>query len=114
MRLPQLPGMVMTTLIHIGHSDGHYDYDNGGVWVDGALTNISFQGAILPLSFEDMKFNTGGTYTTEDKKLYATIDLKKGDKVVHNGIEYSVLQKKDYTQFGNGLFIYILKRGDNQ
>lgn len=104
----------MTTLNYINQTDGHYDYDNGGVWVDGTDAIVSFCGAIFPLSYRDMKYDSGGTYTNDDRKLYTYQAFKNGEKVEHDGIEYAIQQSKDYSQFGDGLHIYILKRGDNQ
>lgn len=114
MPTPKIPTLVMTTLNHISYTDGHYDYDNGGVWVDGTMVEKPFQGALLPLSYEDLKYDKGGTYTSEDQKLYTYTAFQKGEKIVDNGIEYAVAQDKNHNRYGGGLHIYILKRGDNQ
>lgn len=110
----KIPGLVMTTLNHISSIDGHYDYENGGVWVDETKVTTPFQGSLLPLSYEDLRFDKGGTYTSEDQKLYTYTAFKKGEKISDNGIEYSVIQDKNHSRLGGGLHIYILKRGDNQ
>ena len=39
---PKILALVMTTLNHISYVDGHYDYDNGGVWVDGTMVTTPF------------------------------------------------------------------------
>jgi len=90
---------------------GHYDYDNGGVWVTGTATFVSFDGAVIPLSNEDLKYDSGGTYSLEDKKLYTYTSIKKGQVVKYKDILYTVNQSRDYADFDTGLFIYILQRG---
>jgi len=90
-------------------TDGYYDYDNGGVWVEGNVEEIEFDGAVVPLSEENLKDQH--TYTTEDKKLYCYDDLEPNSSVKHKGILYTVMSKKDYSDFDADLRIYILKRG---
>lgn len=110
----RLPGMVMTNLNHITYKDGYRDYDNGGIWVEGETVFESFQGAIMGLSYQDLKYDAGGAYTIDDRKLYTYNRLITGEKIEHDGIIYTIARSKDYSQFGGGLFIYILRRGDNQ
>ncbi|UYO61812.1 hypothetical protein LNN31_13605 [Acetobacterium wieringae] len=112
--MPKIPMLVMGTLSHVGYSDGHYDYDNGGEWVDGNIVTTAFKGCVMPMSYQDMRYDTGGTYANDDRKLYTYQSFKTGEKIIHEGIEYAIQQNKDYSQFGGGLHIYILKRGDNQ
>lgn len=101
----------MTDLIHISHEPGYNDYENGGVWVDGKVVETPFKGAVLPLSYKDMKYDTGGTYTVKDKKLYTYNAFEEGEKVAYEGVDYTILQGKDYSQFGGGLHVYIMKWG---
>ncbi|MBC3889512.1 hypothetical protein GH810_14455 [Acetobacterium paludosum] len=110
---PKMPGMVMATLTRTSRAEGHYDYENGGIWVDGAPTEISFKGAVLPLSYKDLKYDSGGTYTVDDRKLYTYNSFDTGEKINHGGTPYTILEDKDYSQFGGGLHVYIIKRGDS-
>lgn len=111
MQSPTLPGMVMTTLTYISHGEGHYDYENGGVWVDGAPTEITFKGAVLPLSYKDLRYDAGGTYTVKDKKIYTYNTFEEGEKVTYEGADYTIQKSKDYSRLGSGLQIYIMKWG---
>lgn len=92
-------------------TDGYYDIDNGNIWVDGDIAELVFDGAIVPLSNEELNFGEGGTYTTEDRKLYCYEDLEKGSKILHKEKDYTVMNEKDYEDFDKELRIYILKRG---
>lgn len=104
----------MTTLQHITNTGGYNDYDNGGVWVDGAKTSTPFQGAVFPLSYKELNYGQGGTYTLDDRKLYTYNAFNDGEKVESEGLAYTIKQAKDYSRFGGGLRIYIMKRGDTQ
>jgi len=111
MQIPKIPGMVMMDLIHISHEAGYNDYENGGVWVDVKVVETPFKGAVLPLSYKDLKYDAGGTYTVKDQKLYTYNSFEEGEKVVYEGANYTIQQDKDYSRFGGGLQIYIMKRG---
>ena len=95
-------------------TDGYRDYENGGIWVGGTMEEILIEdGAVIPLSNDDLKLDEGGTYTIQDKKLYCYKEMKAGTKVKYKEKEYTVMESKDYADFDIGLFIYILKRGGN-
>lgn len=93
-------------------TEGYNDMDQGGIWVPGITEEIEIEdAAVIPLSNEDLNFGEGGTYSTEDRKLYCYVDMEKGTKIKHKDIEYTILGRKDYEDFDDGLFIYILGRG---
>ena len=86
--------------------------ENGGVWVPGGIEELEIEdAAVVPLSNQDLKFDEGGTYSYEDRKLYCYIDIEKGQKVKHKEKTYTVLEKKDYADFDSDLMIYVIKRG---
>jgi hypothetical protein len=91
-------------------TDGHYDYTQGGIWVEGSVDWIEFDGAVVPLGEDVVKDNHD--YTIEDKQLYAYASLDINSKVKHKDIIYTVMTRADYTDFDEGLNAYILKRGD--
>jgi len=93
-------------------TEGDNDWKQGGIWVPGKIEEIEIEGAVVPLSNEDLKFDEGGTYNFEDRKLYCYKEISKGEKIKHKDKIYMVLERKDYTDFDDGLFIYILKRGE--
>lgn len=93
---------------------GHNDYDNGGIWVPGATTWAAITGAAaIPISDRDLKYDNGGTYTTEDYKLFAYDDFEDGLKVLYKDQEYTLKKIRDYSDFDAGLMIYAMKRGSN-
>ena len=89
---------------------GYYDWEQGGMWVPGGEKEIEIEGAVVPLSNEDLQFDEGGTYTIEDRKLYCYEEIDKGEKIKHKGKIYTVMEKKDYSDFTEGLRIYFLKK----
>ncbi|WP_333638208.1 hypothetical protein [Tissierella praeacuta] len=98
----------------IKETEGYRDPNQGGIWVPGKIEEILIEnGAVVPLSNEDLKFDEGGTYGVEDRKLYCYQDIDKGIKVKHKEKIYTVLEKKDYTDFDEELRIYYIKRGDS-
>lgn len=64
-RSPWIKKYLFTT-----YTDGYYDMEHGGVWVPGGTETVEKEAIILPLSSEDLKYDTGGTYTREDIKIY--------------------------------------------
>lgn len=96
-------------------TEGHYDYDNGGILVPGEKTSEPIEGAAaIPISDRDLKYDSGGTYTTEDYKLYAYNDYADGLKVQYKSKEYTLKKIRDYSDFDAGLMVYAMKRGDTQ
>ena len=91
-------------------TEGYYDWEQGGIWVPGGEEEIEIEGAVVPLSNEDLQFDEGGTYNFEDRKLYCYEDIDKGEKIKHKEKIYTVMEKKDYSDFDEGLSIYFLKR----
>lgn len=90
--------------------DGYFDYENGGSWVEGKEENINVAGAVVPLSNSDLNYDEGGTYTSEDRKIYTYEVIELGEKVTHKEKEYTIREGKDYTDFDEGLNIYFMKR----
>lgn len=108
-RLIKKYSKVPVTLIK--SNGGHYDYLNGGEYVKNPPEEIILiDSAVVPLSNSDLKYDEGGTYTTQDRKLYTYTSIKLGDKVSCGDAEYTVQEAKDYSDFDAGLCIYFLKR----
>ena len=93
-------------------TEGYHDYSKGGIWVPGGIEEIEIEGAVVPLSNEDLKFDEGGTYNFEDRKLYCYKEISKGEKIKHKDKTYTILERKNYSDFDDGLFIYFIKRGE--
>lgn len=96
----------------IEEKDGYTDYEQGGIYVPGTIEKVLIEnGAIVPLSTQDLEYGEGGTYTKEDRKLYCYVNLVKGTKIEHKGLNYTIQGNLDYGDFDIGLCIYIIKRG---
>lgn len=98
--------------------EGYYDINQGAKWIDGnEEVRELFPAAIVVLSQNDLKFDEGGSYDFDDRKLYCYERLDKSAKVINTMADgtkktYSILSDKDYSDFEEGLHIYILKRSD--
>lgn len=105
----------------VEEKEGYRDPDQGGIWIPGTTKEIEIKGvaAVVPLSNEDLKFDEGGTYSIEDRKLYCYKEIAKGTKIKHKNRVYTVLERKPYDDFDegdledDGLYIYFIKRGDS-
>ena len=94
-------------------SEGYHNPKQGGKWVPGEIEEIKLEdAAVVPLSNEDLRFDEGGTYTVADRKLYCYKEMTKGNKIKHKESLYTILESKDYTDFDEGLYIYIIKKGE--
>lgn len=98
------PSLKITT-------DGYYDYENGGTWVDGTAIFAEFEGAVLPLG-EKLIFDNSG-YTTDDRKLYTYADIKENEIVRFKGREYTTMEYKGYEDYDVDLKVFVLKSGGN-
>lgn len=94
-----------------GTTEGHYDYSNGGEWVEGTGTWSEFDGAVVPLDKDDLTYKENNPYTSEDRKLYTYTTLKLGEKIRHKDLEYTIQEMSDYSDFNVGLGIYYMKKG---
>ncbi|MGP1567976.1 MAG: hypothetical protein ACTTHM_04610 [Peptoanaerobacter stomatis] len=91
---------------------GYYDYENGGEYVQGTITKKEFEGAIVPLSYQELKYEENGRYKSEDRKLYCYKHFEIGDKIEHKKHIFTIDKKKDYSDFDENLHIYYLIRSD--
>lgn len=105
----------------IQETEGFYDPNQGGDWVPGeTIETIISPAAIVPLNKNDLAFGEAGTYSNEDRKIYCYKEMKKGTVIKHthskgSARDYMVLEDSNYGDFDtreDGLFIYIIRRGD--
>ncbi|QAS52809.1 hypothetical protein [Halobacillus litoralis] len=95
----------------IKKSEGYRDHSNGGQWVPGAdLPPETLEGIIVPLSNDDMRFDTQGRYTEKDRKLYLQHPqrLKKNDHIYFEGQDYRVFDVKNHGVYAD-FSVYIIK-----
>jgi hypothetical protein len=91
---------------------GFYDYENGGEYKETVESKEEFEGAVTPLSTQELKYDENGKYKSEDKKLYCYKSFDTGDKIEHKGLIYTIDKKKDYSDFDDSLNIYYMLRSD--
>lgn len=105
-------------VVAIIKTEGYYDMENSGKWQEGATVELRLlPAAIVPMNKDDLKFDEGGHYSYDNRKLYCYQPLEKGTIIKNlqsKGIEktYKVLAEKDYSDYDDNLHIYILERGD--
>lgn len=107
-------GMVFASI----EEEGHYNVDDGGKYVEGSILSIKLDpAAIVPLNKDDLKFDEGGSYSDDNRKLYCYLRLEKGTEITNvmndkSIRRYKVLAEKDYSDYDKDLHIYILERVD--
>lgn len=100
----------------IEKTECHYDYTQGGIWIEGIETEVEIDGAVVPLTTQDvdrLDYRDNLAYVRNSRKLYTHTELNLNDKVKHKGKVYTIQDKKGYEDFDIGLGIYIIRRNDN-
>ena len=67
---PKLPRGLLHEMFEVHEDGGYYDKQNGGQWVPGEASEEAFQGVVMPLNNEDLKYMDAGTYTINAQKVY--------------------------------------------
>ncbi len=93
----------------INKTGGEFNQSTGQ-WEKGEPSEVEIEAPVLPLSPDDLRFDEL-TYTTSDRKIYLHQHLDIGQKVVIDGVNYTVMSRRDYSHHANGLRIYIVGRG---
>ncbi|MEV9641764.1 hypothetical protein ABZ756_13770 [Mammaliicoccus sciuri] len=88
-------------------SDGEYV---DGVWVPGTDTKTPFRAVITNFTDDILQFGEGGTYSTDDEKLYTYKKLERGQSVTVRKLDYTVMEERDYSFYGKGLRMYVIRR----
>lgn len=107
-------GMVFASI----EEEGHYNVDDGGKYVEGSILSIKLDpAAIVPLNKDDLKFDEGGSYSDDNRKLYCYLRLVKGTEITNvmndkSIRRYKILAEEDYSDYDKDLHIYILERVD--
>lgn len=96
-------------VIVIEDKEGYYN--DIGDWIEGEKEYVEIEGACVPLDKETLIHGEGGTYNEEDRKFYSYVNLSKGTDVLYNDKIYTIVSRKDYEDYDEGLFIYVLKKG---
>ena len=105
-------------VVAIIESEGYYDQDQAGKYIEGEKKALVLKpAAIVPLSKDDLRFDKGGFYSSDNRKLYCYERLEEGVyiyNVQEDNIKarYRIMAKADYSDYDNGLFIYLLESAD--
>lgn len=91
--------------------EGHYDYENGGIWVESTGVWTEFEGAVVPLDRDDLKYLDNNVYTSHDRKVYCYEDMNLNDKIKHKDMVYTIQEMSDYSDYADGLRIYYMRKG---
>lgn len=107
----------MTGRVLVIHKDGYYDVEGDGRYKETKKEIPLDLFAIVPLTRDELRFDSGGTYNHDSRKLYCYKRFDKGDYVINtmnNGVtkRYRILNSDDYFDFDEGLAIYYLERTD--
>ncbi|WP_416730301.1 hypothetical protein [Fictibacillus sp. JL2B1089] len=87
--------------------------ENGDPIEGAAVDPVQIIGVILPLSDDELRYVEQGTYTSKDRKIITTSELKFGQTVVHKDIPYTVQNLKDYTDYSD-VYIYYARWAGNE
>ena len=85
-------------------------HDDDGEWVPPRTSEniVEKQGIVLPLTEDVLKYAENGVYTTKEKKLYVTFEIKEGTQITYKDVKYTVQSFKDYSEYAD-VFIYIMR-----
>lgn len=96
----------------IPYTESYRDYSKGGQMVKGQpLDPEDMEGIIVSLGNNDFRFDSAGTYTKQDRRLYLQepYSLQENDTVMVDGKDFRVMGDKSYSVYA-GFNTYILKR----
>lgn len=82
-----------------------------GEHIEGTTTERIIQAVYMPVSLNDLKNYPQGVVTLEDMDLRTKENLKLGDLIIIDEVEWKIIQKADYSYVAD-LKFYILRRSD--
>ena len=95
----QIPNAMMINLVEVRPGKPVYRPDLGGQYLPGPDERISFRGAVLPMSEQDLRYAAQGTYTEDSRKIYTNeYIIKIGSKVIDEAenVTYTVQSELAY------------------
>lgn len=98
----------MITIHLVGYSEEGEYVD--GVWVVGEEKNIPFRAVVTSFTDDVLQFGEGGTYTTDDEKIFTYKKLERGQTIKVRGLSYTLMEERDYSFYGRGLRMYVIRR----
>jgi len=93
---------------------GQYDYQHGGKWKPTTQTREVIAAA-FNLSGRDarsysIQYGEGGSYTTEDIKIYIHEPLIIGSVITWKDNKFTISSQVDHEDHANGLMLYVARR----
>lgn len=99
-------------------SDGYYDYENGGEWVEGTVNHVTEKATVFQMGVKGLnsqnkiQYGEGGTYSIGDIKVYIHRQLSIGSKMSWRDKKFTISEELDYSSHSKDLYIYVCKRGE--
>ncbi|MCM3488782.1 hypothetical protein M3689_05605 [Alkalihalophilus marmarensis] len=88
---------------------GYWDKETGLYVPPTDLEEVNTEGIILPLNNDELRFDDGGTFTFEDRKIIYEGQLQANQTVNIDGNNYRVHSMKPYTTYSH-FTVYFVKR----
>ena len=110
---PMIPNGLLHEMFEI-KSGAAFQQDNGGQYIPGKETRISFRGVILPVNDKDLIRDAAGTYMHCTEKIYTNGHaLQIGARVMdQDGIVYTITQELGHNSIHPMKRYLIERKGD--
>lgn len=108
----KIPSFIQTSMVLERRSDGFYDNENGGQWVNGEAVTIPFKAAFMPVTSGDLQVaQAQGWDVYIEKKVYTNgFEINVGEHVIDSrGRRYLVTNELDH-EYAGKVKIYFCKR----
>ena len=110
---PMIPNGLLHEMFEI-KSGAAFQQDNGGQYIPGKETRISFRGVILPVNDKDLIRDAAGTYMHCTEKIYTKGHaLQIGARVMdQDGTVYTITQELGHNSIHPMKRYLIERKGD--
>ena len=110
---PMIPNRLLHEMFEI-KSGAAFQQDNGGQYIPGKETRISFRGVILPVNDKDLIRDAAGTYMHCTEKIYTNGHaLQIGARVMdQDGTVYTITQELGHNSIHPMKRYLIERKGD--
>ena len=110
---PMIPNGLLHEMFEI-KSGAAFQQDNGGQYIPGKETRISFRGVILPVNDKDLIRDAAGTYMHCTEKIYTNGHaLQIGARVMdQDGTVYTITQELGHNSIHPMKRYRIERKGD--
>ncbi|SDI15923.1 hypothetical protein SAMN05192534_12365 [Alteribacillus persepolensis] len=101
-------GRTFTAVVEA--TEGYYDSETGEYVPPGEETEEAMTGIIAQMNNDELRYDEGGTYTFDDRKILIDTDkytLKRGQQVIIEGDTYQVDQIAPYGLYSHFMKAYV-------